>query len=62
MITYDFIKKISEDEAMNIINKIIVGTFGIIIGVLMDFFVLLCLPIIVLLLFVYYVVKKSEGE
>ena len=62
MITYGFIKKVNEDETMNTINKIVVGTFGIMIGVLMDFFVLLCLPFIVLALFMYYVIRKIEGE
>ena len=62
MITYGFIKKVNEDETMNTINKIVVGTFGIMIGVLMDFFVLLCLPFIVLTLFMYYVIGKIEGE
>ena len=62
MITYGFIKKINEDDTMNTVNKIIVGTFGIMIGILMDFFVLLCLPFIVLALFMYYVIEKFEGE
>ena len=62
MITYGFIKKINEDETMNTVNKIIVGTFGIMIGILMDFFILLCLPIIVLASFMYYVIEKFEGE
>lgn len=62
MITYGFIKRINEDETMNTINKIIVGTFGIMIGVIMDFFILLCLPFIVLALFMYYVIEKIEGE
>ena len=62
MITYGFIKKINEDDTMNTINKIVVGTFGIMIGVLMDFFTLLCLPFIVLALFMYYVIGKIEGE
>ena len=62
MITYGFIKNINEDETMNTVNKIIVGTFGIMIGVLMDFFILLCLPIVVFTLIVYYVVEKFEGE
>ena len=62
MITYGFIKKINEDDTMNTVNKIIVGTFGIMIGILMDFFILLCLPFIVLALFMYYVIGKIEGE
>ena len=62
MITYGFIKKINEDDTMNTVNKIIVGTFGIMIGILMDFFTLLCLPFIVLALFMYYVIGKIEGE
>ena len=62
MITYGFIKKINEDDTMNTVNKIIVGTFGITIGILMDFFILLCLPFIVLALFMYYVIGKIEGE
>lgn len=62
MITYGFIKNINKDETMNIANKIIVGTFGIMIGILMDFFTLLCLPFIVLALFMYYVIKKFEGN
>ena len=62
MITYGFIKKINEDDTMNTVNKIVVGTFGIMIGILMDFFTLLCLPFIVLALFMYYVIGKIEGE
>ena len=62
MITYGFIKKINEDDTMNTVNKIIVGTFGIMIGILMDFFILLCLPFIILALFMYYVIGKFEGE
>lgn len=62
MITYGFIKRINEDETMNTVNKIIVGTFGIMIGILIDFFILLCLPFIFLALFMYYVIEKFEGE
>lgn len=62
MITYGFIKKINEDDTMNTVNKIIVGIFGIMIGVIMDFFILLCLPFIVLASFMYYVIEKTEGE
>lgn len=62
MITYGFIKKINEDDTMNTVNKIVVGIFGIMIGILMDFITLLCLPFIVLALFMYYVIEKIEGE
>jgi hypothetical protein len=62
MITYGFIKKVNEDETMNIINKIIVGTFGIMIGVLIDFFVVLVSPSIILALSIYYIIEKIIGE
>lgn len=62
MITYGFIKRLNEDETMSIINKIIFGTFGIMFGVLIDFFILLCLPIVMLAFFMYYVYEKIEGE
>ena len=62
MITYGFVKRINEDETMNTINKIIIGTFGIMIGIIMDCFVLLCLPAFILGLFMYYVIEKIEGR
>lgn len=62
MITYGFIKRINEDETMNTINKIIIGTFGIMIGVLIDFFVVLVSPSIILALSIYYIIEKIIGE
>ena len=47
MITYGFIKRLNEDKTINVINKIIFGTFGIIIGIIMDFITILSFPLII---------------
>lgn len=62
MITYGFIKRLNEDETMSIVNKIIAGTFGIMFGILMDFFVLLTLPFLALTIFMAYMYEKIIGE
>ena len=62
MITYGFIKKLNEDDSINSVNKIILGTFGIIIGMIMDFLVILSLPFIFIATFIYYVINQLERE
>lgn len=62
MITYGFIKKLNEDKTIKVINKIIFGTFGIIIGIIMDFITLLSFPLIILAFLITYVLEHLESE
>lgn len=62
MITYGFIKRLNEDKTINVINKIIFGTFGIIIGIIMDFITLLSFPLIILAFLITYVLDHLERE
>lgn len=62
MITYGFIKRLNEDKTINAINKIIFGTFGIIIGIIMDFITLLSFPFIIVAFLITYILDHLESE